>query len=336
MGFIFDDGTVDRGSHPTRLLGELKTQNPKIERFIFIYLGGDDLNNDPRCTSVRRVIDFGTLSKTEARQAAPELVDLLERTVKPERRKQKRQDLVDRWWQFAYRKNELYDLISREDRVLAIPQVSPHLNVAVVGNAQVFSSQAIVVGRHATLRFPILQSRIHEVWVRFVASTLEDRLRYTPTDCFETFAFPENFETSPILEAAGQAYHDHRAVLMVARYEGMTKTYNRFHDPDERSEDIVRLRELHAEMDRAVLRAYGWDDLAERAEPIFLDETNEDEHAYQGRLFWPSAFRDEVLARLLALNAERHAEELRLGLAPGMSGKGQDADDDAEDEGEGA
>ena len=105
---------------------------------------------------------------------------------------------------------------------------------------------------------------------------------------------------------------------MVARNEGMTKTYNRFHDPNETAEDIQRLRELHAAMDRAVLEAYGWHDLAARAEPIFLDETNEDDHTYQGRLFWPSDFRDEVLARLLALNAERHAEEVRLGMAPGM------------------
>src|SRR5207253_6169315 len=127
------------------------------------------------------------------------------------------------------------------------------------------------------------------------------------SDCFETFPFPPGFETLPTLEAAGQAYHDHRAALMVARNEGMTKTYNRFHDPAERSEDIVRVRELHAAMDRAVLEAYGWHDLATRAEPVFLDESTEDDHTYQGRLFWPSTFRDEVLARLLALNAERAA-----------------------------
>ena len=153
-------------------------------------------------------------------------------------------------------------------------------------------------------------------------ATLKDDLAYSLTDCFETFPFPGGFETDPALEAAGQAYHDHRAALMVARNEGMTKTYNHFHDPDERGEDIVRLRELRAEMDRAVLRAYGWDDLAARAEPIFLDKTNEDDHTYQGRLFWPSAFRDEILARLLAPNAERHAEEVRLGTAPGMKGGG--------------
>ena len=160
---------------------------------------------------------------------------------------------------------------------------------------------------------------------------MKDDPVYTPSDCFRTFPFP----TNPIclaLEEAGEAYHDHRAALMVARNEGMTKTYNRFHDPNDTDDDIQRLRELHAAMDRAVLEAYGWRDLAARAEPRFLDETSEDDHTYQGRLFWPSGFRDEVLARLLALNAARHAEEVRLGTAPGMRGRGRDADEDDEDE----
>ncbi len=131
---------------------------------------------------------------------------------------------------------------------------------------------------------------------------------------------------------------------MARRNEGMTKTYNRFHDPAETADDIQRLRELHAAMDRAVLEAYAasastaeearaWRDLAARAQPVFLDETNEDDHTYQGRLFWPSDFRDEVLARLLALNAERHAEEVRQGIAPGMKGKAEDeGEDDADAE----
>jgi len=157
---------------------------------------------------------------------------------------------------------------------------------------------------------------------------MKDDLRYTPSDCFDTFPFPPGFETDAPLEAAGRAYHDHRASLMVARNEGMTKTYNRFHDPTDTAEDIQRLRELHAAMDRAVLEAYGWHDLAQRAEPVFLDESNEDDHTYQGRLFWPSDFRDEVLARLLALNAERHAEEVRLGIAPGMHKRGESEEED--------
>lgn len=187
--------------------------------------------------------------------------------------------------------------------------------------------------------FAALQARPHEVWARFFASSMKDDLRYTPSDCFETFPFPPGFETSPALEAAGQAYHDFRAALMVENDQGMTKTYNRFHDPLERSPGIQRLRELHADMDRAVLAAYGWDDLAARAEPVFLEKPAdeygkgfkpgepEDDHTYQGRLFWPSDFRDEVLARLLALNAERAAAEKAAGLVAKLSDE-----DDGEEE----
>ena len=121
---------------------------------------------------------------------------------------------------------------------------------------------------------------------------------------------------------------------MIGRQEGLTLTYNRFHDRTETADDVQRLRELHAAMDRAVLEAYGWCDLAAHAAPVFLDETNEDDHTYQERLFWPSDFRDEVLARLLALNAERHAEELRLGITPGMKGKAEDEDNENEAEDE--
>ncbi len=96
---------------------------------------------------------------------------------------------------------------------------------------------------------------------------------------------------------------------MIETNKGMTPTYNRFHDRYETADGIVRLRALHAEMDAAVLHAYGWDDLAARAQAIWLDDQNEDDHKYQGRLFWPAEFRDEVLARLLALNAERAAAE---------------------------
>ena len=70
---------------------------------------------------------------------------------------------------------------------------------------------------------------------------------------------------------------------------------------------------------------------AVQAAPVFLDETNEDDHTYQGRLFWPSDFRDEVLARLLTLNAERHAEEVSLGTAPGMKGKREDDEEQVDD-----
>ena len=61
----------------------------------------------------------------------------------------------------------------------------------------------------------------------------------------------------------------------------------------------------------------------------FLDETNEDDHTYQGRLFWASAFRDEALSRLFALNAERAAAERAAGLAPAAVAEGEEEEEEA-------
>jgi hypothetical protein len=93
---------------------------------------------------------------------------------------------------------------------------------------------------------------------------------------------------------------------MLARQEGLTKTYNRFHNPDEIAPDIQTLRDLHVEMDNTVAVAYGWDDL----------ELGHGFHATkQGRRFTISEpTRHEVLARLLKLNHERYEEEVRQGL----------------------
>jgi hypothetical protein len=192
---------------------------------------------------------------------------------------------------------------------------------------------------------------------------MKDDLRYTPSDCFDTFPFPVSMldANAPAhevmrqtLESIGERYHQFRAELMVANNEGLTSTYNHFHDPAESSPDLLELRRLHGEMDQAVLQAYGWndvctacgfgldyldteddaqlpDELQERidsGELFFWDATGALD--FQGQLQacgaisgrrklpwryrWPDAVRDDVLARLLALNSERYEEEVLLGL----------------------
>ncbi len=69
---------------------------------------------------------------------------------------------------------------------------------------------------------------------------------------------PEAFQWAALV---GEEYHEHRRQVMLARQIGLTKTYNLFHNPTCQDADIQRLRELHAEMDRAILACYGWQDL---------------------------------------------------------------------------
>jgi hypothetical protein len=220
----------------------------------------------------------------------------------------------DNWWKFGERASGLYAAIADKRRVLCTLFTSSNLNFSLLPANVIFANAIVVTTFDGLAPFAILQSRIHETWVRFFASTLEDRLRYAPSDCLRTFPFPENFESDPTLEAAGEAYHAFRAQLMIDRNEGLTKTYNRFHARGENAPDIARLRELHAEMDVAVLRAYGWDDLAERAAPEFIEQEADEGKTPKTRFDWPGEFKDHVLARLLALNASRAAEERAAGL----------------------
>ena len=103
-----------------------------------------------------------------------------------------------------------------------------------------------------------MQSTIHEIWARRFSTTLEIRLTYTQTDCFETFPFPINRDSN--LEIIGEAYHEHRRQVILTPQEGLTTTHNSFHSPKEMAPDTARLRELHAKMDNAVA-AYGWQEM---------------------------------------------------------------------------
>jgi hypothetical protein len=220
----------------------------------------------------------------------------------------------------------LYFAIGKKSRVLACSLVSTHLAWAFIKAATVFAHKLCVVPFEQQGFFCVLQSRPHEIWSRFVSSTLGDALNYSPTDCFETFPFPAGFETNVAVEAAGREYYEFRAALMMRHNEGLTKTYNRFHDPEETNPDILKLRELHAQMDAAVLTAYGWTDLLADCRCEFLLDYEDDDSGAGAeesvgrkkkkpwRYRWPDEIRDEVLVRLLKLNAERAEEERRTGL----------------------
>jgi hypothetical protein len=83
-------------------------------------------------------------------------------------------------------------------------------------------------------------------------------------------------------------------------------------------------------MDVAVLRAYGWHDLADRAAPNFIEQEADAGKAPKTRLDWSAEFKDEVLARLLSLNAERAAAERASGIV--LADEGEDDEVGGEEE----
>jgi hypothetical protein len=361
MGFTFDDAAAAKGeAESLAAMHALIEKEPRNAERIFPYIGGEEVNTNPRHAHHRYVIDFidfplrrepmvkswATMTTNEKEESLreglvppdysepvaadwPDMLEIVERLVKPERMKVDREARRKRWWRFGDRQPGLYAAIAPLKQVLVVSRVTEHLGIAKLPNPQVYADRLVVFPFASLAAFSAIQSRIHELWARSFSATMEDRLLYAPSDCFRTFPFPERFEADPVLEVAGEAYHSFRANLMVDRNEGLTKTYNRFHARGENAADIARLRALHAEMDAAVLRAYGWNDLADRAAAEFIEQDADEGKTPKTRFDWPAEFKDEVLARLLALNAERAAAERAAGLTTML--EVEDEEEDAED-----
>jgi hypothetical protein len=254
MGFTFDDSASERGAAETlERMKELIASNAENADRIKPYIGGEEINGSPTHSYHRYVIDFDTfpqrkdngltswfrLSEQEKNSCLargivpfdypdpvaedwPSLLSIVKRRVKPERQRSK--DALGReiWWRFFRPREELYSRVSQQKHVLALSRVSPQFAVARLPTGMVYADSMVIFTFATFAPFGCLQSRIHEIWARFFSSSMKDDLRYAPSDCFETFPFPHSFDTDSSLESAGQAYHDHRAALMVARNEGMT------------------------------------------------------------------------------------------------------------------
>jgi hypothetical protein len=320
MGFVFEDG---RGEcSPLSELEAIRRSRGTLPDVVHRFLGGDDLNNTPNQTPDRFIIDFGDADEQTARKWN-DLFAIVEARVKPGRMALTTQagaeQLKRYFWRFGYQAKELRSALLTLDSAFVMSQTSKWHAVALCPARWTFDQKVVVFAREDWPFFSVLQSRIHEVWALFFGSTLGDTPVYTPSDCFETFPFPRGFEANLELDSAGKRYYEYRAELMIGKREGLTRTYNRFHDPSESSADIVKLRELHSAMDRAVLTAYGLPMRDIPTDCAFIpdsigedDDGNEIQKSYRYR--WPDVVRDEVLARLLAMNADRAEEERVLAV----------------------
>ena len=353
MGFTFDDTDKKGVASPLAEMRRLIEDNPHNQEAIFPYIGGEEVNASPTHAHHRYVINFrdwplrredvgeSWVDANEKRRRElrrqpivphdypepvaadwPDLLAIVEERVKPERAHLTRNPIGRKratfWWQYGSLAKDLYSSTAGLKRVLAISRVGQQAALTFLPAEVVYADSVIVFPFDTHAAFCALQSRPHEIWARFFGSSMKDDLRYTPSDCFETFPFPECWEVHPALEAAGKTYYEFRTDLMVQNNEGMTRTYNRFHDPYENDPDIAELRVLHTALDRAVLDAYGWNDIPTDCD--FLLDHEIDEAAWGRkkkpyRYRWPDPVRDEILARLLALNATRAADETRTGAA---------------------
>lgn len=327
MGFIMEPDVAQR----------LIDKNPRNKEVLFPYLIGEDLNSRPDQSASRWVINFfdwpldRTASGSWLRASGqehkrwlsagvvphdypgkvasdyPDCLAIVEQKVKPERLRLKDNSDGKRrkrlWWRYGREAPALADSIAGMDRVLVLCLVTQYTGFALVDTNQVFAHRLVVFPCADLAFFGLLQSTVHELWARKYSSQLETRLNYSPSDCMETYPFP--IEVQSIREIA-ESYYAHRSSTMKDEVLGLTDLYTRFNRRSNNERAVTKLRDLHSELDKVVLRAFGWGD-------ITVD------HDFRPtsvgvRFSLSDRARTEILDRLLELNHRRYAEEVAAGM----------------------
>lgn len=333
-------------------------KEPNHDKVIKQYIDGDDLNNNYDSNPSRWVINFHNYEEKYCLENFPLAYKILENSVKPIRIKN---NPNDKWWIYWRSRTELYKKLEHLNRAIIIARVSKYQYFTMSSVDLVFHEKVCVIANSNFSLYTILNGVFHYEWCRTYGTTIGDSgLNYSPEKCYESFPLPLISRQQELqLEAIGEAYHEHRRQLMLGMQLGLTKTYNLFHSnaitaqavnekdkqvaalqkhlektPDtisfnEAIQGILKLRELHVQMDEAVLEAYGWGVNSEQQmangqplttyhSPLTLkhDFYEVDYLPENDRIRYtihPDT-RKEVLKRLLDLNHKIHEEEVKQGL----------------------
>lgn len=180
-------------------------------------------------------------------------------------------------------------------------EVSSTIIPVRVSTNQLFSHKLIVFATDSYSDQAILSSSLHWMWTVKHSATMRIDPSYSPSVAFATFPRPPH---SAQLEALGRRLEEVRARIMLDRRIGITKLYNLINDIRIDSSDdpaIAAIRQIHVDLDGAVMAAYGWSDVP-------LDHGF---HTYRQMTRWTvsPAARVEILDRLLAENLRRAAAQ---------------------------
>ncbi len=278
-------------------------EDPRNTEVLFPYLNGEDLNSRPDCSASRWVVDFNERSEAIASTYMRPWRHVTDH-VKPERMTKdgdKYPRMVEEWWKHWNSRPAMRRAIAEPDEVLVVARVSKTVMPMRVPTGPVMSDATVVFATDSYSEQAVLSSSLHQGWAITYGSTLETRVRYTPSDVFETFPRPDPTEA---LDAIGRTLDAERREIMLRRDLGLTRLYNLVNDPSIAPGvdlDVDRLRDTHRELDEAVAAAYGWEDI-----PL-----GHGFHTYRKMTRWTvsPAARVELLDRLLEENHRRAAAQ---------------------------
>lgn len=334
QGSIFlGDGFLLSHEQAARLIAV----DPRNREVIFEVINGSQVNNEPNLRPGRSIINFHDWDECRARQY-PLPFQIVEQKVKPERleydetKNAWNREVKARWWLFGSLRVGLYQQIGPLNSCFVSARTTKYLSFAGAPCTHVFLDTINVFTTDRWDLYAVVQSTLHEVWARKYSGALKQDLRYSPSKCFDTFAFPEGLwqTANAALAEIGERYHEHRKSLMLSLWLGLTDIYNLFHardlspakvakvskKPDDEAErgyqGLLELRRLHVALDLAVRDAYGWQDPSTGSGQAL--DLRHDFHEVETlpendrvRYTISPAARKEVLRRLLALNHVRAA-----------------------------
>ncbi|MEL6644251.1 MAG: DNA methyltransferase [Pseudomonadota bacterium] len=297
---------------------------PGLEKHILDYRNGRDLVQRPRGVMV---IDLFGLSSEEVRHRFPAVYQHVADNVKPERDVNNRATYRNNWWIFGEPRSDLRPVLEPLPRYIATVETTKHRTFQFLDRSIRPDNMLVAIGLDSPTALAILSARLH---VHFAINNggwlgVGNDPRYSKTRVFDPFPFPALTDAAhtkladlgdrlDAFRKARIAAHDH--LTMTGLYNALERLRELEagigEDMTEAERDVYEagqiriLAELHDDIDRAVLDAYGWSDLAPAligkvggAIPS-LHKTPEQEEA-----------EEELLTRLVALNEERAAEEAR-------------------------
>lgn len=295
-----------------RHLEDVKKDSSKITS---LYLNGRELIAGDYSNYL---IDAHGLTRDELQRLHPRIFQWLQDRVKPDRETNRDQRLRDNWWLHRRSREDLRQMINGLNRYILTVETSKHRFFTVAPPDASPSNLLVCIAVNSLFYMGILSSRLHIMWALSSGGTLEDRPRYNKSVCFETFPFPDaTAELQQIIRDLGERLDAHRQhqqeqfpeLTLTGMYNVLEKI--RAGETLTDKEKVIHqqglvsvLREIHDDLDRAVFAAYGWDDLADKLVGLPGATTPlPDKPEAQAEA------EEELLKRLVELNAQRAAEE---------------------------
>ncbi|MFP5236648.1 MAG: class I SAM-dependent DNA methyltransferase [Acidobacteriota bacterium] len=264
-----------------------------LEKHIRPYLNGRDLTGTSRNVMV---IDLFGLNAGQVQKHFPEVYQRVYDLVKPERDQNRRASYSDKWWIFGEPRSAFRPALVGLSRYVSTVETAKHRAFVFLDTTTLPDNMLVNIASADAFHFGVLSSKIHIQWALAAGGTLEDRPRYNKTRCFDPFPFPDASEVhkgairdiAEYLDAHRKRQQQlHPTLTLTEMYNvlEMLRANEELTAEDQSTYEmglIGILRQIHDELDEAVFAAYGWS---------------------------PNLTTEQILAKIVALNAVRRSEE---------------------------